>query len=398
MATSVTSLVKPLKLEVISANGDITDMTPTETSPTADYLNAKGIAFRSSLTTYIDSTTANAIQFQDSVVTSLITLDQLRTASSNIFSNATNNFASTTVQTAIEEVQNGIIHIFGAGTDGVVALTSGITTLTRTMYYDSLTMSGTASIIPNGFKVFVKNTLTLSGSAQISSNGTNGTSAIGNALGAGGIAINGFEYGASQAGGSGAAVAADAASLASINGYGGSGGNGGSGGGNTPAATGGLLVYYPEHTIRMDHYLIASFYKGAGGGGAGGNGGAQPLFATAGAGGGGGAGGGVVMVFSKNLNNTSSLGFTAKGGNGGNGGNASGGNGGGGGGAGGGGGGFLYLITYDITSNTNFSVSGGLGGTAGTGTGTGVAGVSGSVGSNGHYVIHTIQTNTWTTS
>lgn len=105
MATSITSVCKPMKLEVITQNGDVTDQIMTEASPTADYLTGKGISFRSSLTTYIDSTTANNMQFQDATVTDLITLDQLRTASSNIFSAATNGFSATTVQNAIEEAK-----------------------------------------------------------------------------------------------------------------------------------------------------------------------------------------------------------------------------------------------------------------------------------------------------
>lgn len=105
MATSITSVVKPTKFEVLTQNGDFTDQQLTEASPTADYLTAKGMSFRNSLTTYIDSTTANVMQFQDSEVTDLISLNQLRTASSNLFSAATNGFSATTVQTAIEEAK-----------------------------------------------------------------------------------------------------------------------------------------------------------------------------------------------------------------------------------------------------------------------------------------------------
>lgn len=105
MATAVTSLVKPTKFEVLTQNGDFTDQQLTEASPTADYLTAKGMSFRNSLTTYIDSTTANTMQFQDSEVTDLISLNQLRTASSNLFSAATNGFSATTVQSAIEEAK-----------------------------------------------------------------------------------------------------------------------------------------------------------------------------------------------------------------------------------------------------------------------------------------------------
>jgi len=52
--------------------------------------------------------------------------------------------------------------IFGSGDDGDVTITSD-TSLTEDMYYGNLTVNTGATLNPNGFRVFVKNTLTLTG-------------------------------------------------------------------------------------------------------------------------------------------------------------------------------------------------------------------------------------------
>jgi len=75
--------------------------------------------------------------------------------------------------------------VYGPGTDGTVSI-SGTITLTRDMYYDTLTIPLGNVLLTNGYRVFVKNTLTLngiigigsvSGNSNGSSNGTIGESA-----------------------------------------------------------------------------------------------------------------------------------------------------------------------------------------------------------------------------
>ena len=57
--------------------------------------------------------------------------------------------------------------VYGAGSDGTVVIASN-TSLTRDMYYGSLTINNGVHLNTNGFKVFVKNTLTVNGSVGIS--------------------------------------------------------------------------------------------------------------------------------------------------------------------------------------------------------------------------------------
>ena len=78
--------------------------------------------------------------------------------------------------------------LFGPGSDGDVALSSGTTNLARTMYYKSLSLSGTAVLNTNGFRVHVQNLLSLSGTAVIQNNGGNGANGSGTGAGAGGTA------------------------------------------------------------------------------------------------------------------------------------------------------------------------------------------------------------------
>jgi hypothetical protein len=64
---------------------------------------------------------------------------------------------------------------FGDGSDGDVTISSGTTTLSTDMFYNNLTMSGTAILNPNGYKVFVKGKLTTAVGNKIQRNGNNGT-------------------------------------------------------------------------------------------------------------------------------------------------------------------------------------------------------------------------------
>lgn len=248
---------------------------------------------------------------------------------------------------------------FGSGTDGDVTLSSGTTNLTRTMYYNNLTLSGNAVLNTAGFKIFVREKLTIQDNARISNDGANGNNATGNTPGSVPSSTAGVEVGEGAAGGAGATQNNNAASLSTIIGYGNAGGSGGAGGQNgtgTPggsSTSGGSVTYRPEHVLNLTHLQSQGLFKQGGNGGAGGSGGANSLLATAAAGGGGGSGGG---------------------------------------------GGHIYIISILLQSLGNISVSGGNGGSGGSPAGSGTSGQDGSNGSAGHYSIFEIAKNTWTVS
>ena len=68
----------------------------------------------------------------------------------------------------------GVDDLFGNGADGPVTLTSN-TVLERDMYYDTLTVSTGVTLSPNGFRVFVHDTLTLGDNAVIDRSGGTAT-------------------------------------------------------------------------------------------------------------------------------------------------------------------------------------------------------------------------------
>lgn len=319
------------------------------------------------------------------------------------FDNSTNGFVSTEVQAAIEEAKStgGSNYLFGDGSDGNVSLSSGTTTLSRTMYYNNLTLSGSAIIDANGFKIYVKGTLTISGTASIVRTPNAGTAGVSNANGNGGAAMTQNDMGSGLVGQAGVAGGSNNGGVpgnnaGTANGYGGAGGASGSAGSTGTAGAAGTYTNVPERVIRHDHVWLLTAFKNGGQGGAGGAGGAASLLANGGGGGGGGSGGGVIIIFCQFLNNTSSVGITCKGGAGANGGNAPSGNSNGGGGGGGGGGGHIYIICVSATAIGTINVTGGVGGTGGTKAGTGSNGNNGSTGSSGHSEVFQSLTNTWT--
>jgi len=74
---------------------------------------------------------------------------------------ATPNYNETTRQ------RIGNDSVYGTGSDGTVVIASN-TSLTRDMYYDNLTVNSGATLNPNGYRIFVKNTLTLNGTIGVS--------------------------------------------------------------------------------------------------------------------------------------------------------------------------------------------------------------------------------------
>jgi hypothetical protein len=120
--------------------------------------------------------------------------------------------------------------MFGDGSDGDFAAAAGTTTLTRDMYWNKCTLTGTAKIVTAGYRIFVKDSVTgldisNAGAGAITADGNNGGNA---ASGVGGAAP------AAQASGTiGVGAAGVAGSTGGVNGLPGNAanpGNGGSGG------------------------------------------------------------------------------------------------------------------------------------------------------------------------
>lgn len=290
-------------------------------------------------------------------------------------------------------------NIFGAGTDGDVTISANsTTTLTRDMYYDDLTING--SIMSNGWRIFVKNTI--SGTGNITATGTPGASCSGTAIGAlGGATTTGFfRNGGGGAGGnsvtaaSGQAGTSTQALLSPLtfsltrSGAGGTGGTQGNSGG-TGGAAGASLGTTTRYTTD-DLYSILSgisystttsqvhrILPGPGGAG-GGSGGSSS--GGSGCGGGGGATGNVAMVVARIFSGSFSI--NVSGGAGGQGADQFSGTAAGGGGGGGGKGGTGIRIYDTDTWSGTCIASGGAGG--GAGGGGSVAATAGTAGDSGY--------------
>lgn len=285
----------------------------------------------------------------------------------------------------------GMVNVdFGDGSDGAVTISAN-TTLTRDMFYSSLTINSGITLNTAGYKVFVSGTLLNNGT--ISNAGGAGTAASGTTAGTGGSAAPSGTLGASTSGTNGGASGGGTAATTSAVAFsmGSTGGTSGAGGGATNGVAAGIATYTPMRTASQA-MLYGLNLIGGGTGAAGGGGGATAAGATPGAGGGGGGGGGAIVIWSSTLTNNGTI--TAAGGNGGAGGNgiSNGGNGGGGG--GGGGGGFVFIIHGAITLGT-ITAAGGTGGTGGAKTGSGTAGTTGSNGTNGRVIRFNALTQTW---
>lgn len=281
---------------------------------------------------------------------------------------------------------------FGDGSDGNVTISSGVTTMSRDMYYNNLTLSGSGQLFTNNYKLFVKGNLdiTAAGIGAINNNGSNGTNGTNGASGgAGGIAptanASGTLAGNSQPGNGGngsinnGSNGTGASALtgngggqngSSAGGAGGTGTGGNAGGSSTPTVT---LVQRFETNFLRGIALIGGGGSGGGGGGGGGDG-----TYSGGGGGSGGMGAGALIIYANNIiksSSTSASCIQAIGGTGGNGGNGdpAGSTGGGGGGASGSGG--WIMIYYNnlfgptianmIDASSNQAGTGGIGYNAG---------------------------------
>jgi hypothetical protein len=305
------------------------------------------------------------------------------------------------------------IFYFGDGSDGAVTISSGTTTLTRDMFYSSLTISGTGQLNTAGFRVFVNGILDLSsaGAGAIVANGGNGGngSATGTAgttavAGPNGYTLTNTAQNAAGAGTTTVGAAAGASGVAlpvlgggtAAGGTGGTGTSGNTGGAGTVAATPAgfnsfrrFTTDFPRPTVNSGFAIHLATVRTSSGGGGGGDG-----TVAGGGGGASGGGGGCIWIsaatIARGTNSTAAI-IQCKGGNGGNGGSPASGNASGGGGGAGGPGGFAYICFGSVTGSSipaAVDVSGGPGGDGGTGRGTALlAARGGGSGGSGRFTL-----------
>ena len=261
---------------------------------------------------------------------------------------------------------------FGSGMDKDVIISTN-TTLTKDMEYKNLTIKSGATLNPNGWRLFVSDTLTIESGGKISRDGNNGGGFRNCTMGTG-LATN--RVGGSASGGyaslgCGAHVGCSYTQVPGDNGEFGSGGNGGSANGYSGSAGGSgsnvnvVLREYIDPPSQSQLALLPSLTLAKlGGGGGGGGGGDDWEFSCLG--GKGGSGGGIIHIFAKNIINNGLI--SARGGNGGDGGSSEkfGGYPSGGGGGGGGGGGYILVVYNTKTGEGDLDVSGGNGGSGGS--------------------------------
>lgn len=299
--------------------------------------------------------------------------------------------------------QTNSIQSFGDGNDGDVSLSSGTTTLTQDMFYNNLTLSGTAIIITAGYRIFVKGTLDLSnaqagairwngvsgGNGSVGTGGTAGTALASAALGGAAVGSVGGT-GTTTTGGQAGAPGTGSGSNGGAGGLGGTGGTGNAGANAAGAARAGGSISAALEFARFTYDLLRGAALIVGGaGGAGGSAGGGDGASVGRGGGGGGSGGGIVAIWAKTITtsvSTPSGVITSLGGNGGLGASATGANVGGGGGGAGGGGGYILVFCENRSGPTvtnGLQATGGIAGNGGNGFGTGLGGSAGSGGNGG---------------
>lgn len=301
---------------------------------------------------------------------------------------------------------------FGTGQDGNVTINSGTTTLTRDMFYNNLTISGTGILRPNGFRIFIAGIFDISAApaGALVYVGGNGINAVGASAGGAtsmpvgtnstvtqqgapsGGGAGGINNG--TGGGGGGTVPALNAISGSQAGAGGAGGTGTAGGGGGPTTTSQYSFPYKYNDLLP---RVALGTPGSGGGGGGGD-------ATNSGGGGGSAatGGGNIVICANTIArgaNVNAALITSIGGRGGNGAAGVAGNAGGGGGGSGGQGGNIFIFYATLTGSaiTNaIDVTGGAGGNGGALVGTGANGNGGGAGSGGYVLLSNLTTGVLT--
>jgi len=262
----------------------------------------------------------------------------------------------------------GAASYFGDGSDGDVTISSN-TSLTRDMFYNNLTIDTSSVLNPDGFRIYVKNTLTIESGSSISRNGNDGgDSTI--STPPGGAALDTNTVGGSTAGGDGEqgpGASAPGANPA----RGGVGGNGGTSN-SYAAGSGGAITNpfedfraLPFATLGYDFTLGTQILGGSGGGGGAGSGlGGAPQSGA------GGGGAGVIIISAATIAMAGDI--EAKGGDGGDTFTSQMGEG------GGGGGGVIVLIYTSLSGAGTIDVSGGIKGT-GTWLNNGTNGTDGEI-------------------
>lgn len=320
---------------------------------------------------------------------------------------------------------------FGDGSDGSVTI-SVDTSLSRDMFYDTLTVNNGIVLTTNGYRIFAKTAVVNNGTIRW--NGNNGGNATNGGTGGNGSIGSGGTAGSAGSGGSAGAALSNGTLAGSVAGI--AGGNGGAGGTGSTNAGGGSASAGTNGTNGTTITSLVSTTGQDGVAGAnGGTGGTDSGFFGGSAGTGGTAGTkGTstaasimprVVPFSITLSDETGTKLNASpsnggsgGGGGGSGGGASSSNGSGGGGGGGGAGGAgsnggnMLIATKTITNAGTISCNGGTGGSAGSGgnggngqggTGGGGGGGGGGSGGNGGngglmVLIYSTLTNTGTIS
>lgn len=308
--------------------------------------------------------------------------------------------------------------LYGAGSDGNVSMSSGTLTLDRDRYYDVITLSGTAVIDTNGFRLHWRSlVVTAAGTYYIHRNGIAGGNGLALVPGVGAAGLAFGTLGPSFAGGDGAQGEAGGSAghpgtpgtgdLSAGGGDGGTspaggdsagGGVGGVGGAAVPAATAAGNVFFGSFVrdlVAWTDRAVATMLGGGAGGAGGSSGGSFNLSTDkSGGGGGGGSGAGPLWFAGKEVVtsvDTPASVIRAIGGRGGNAGAASGANAGGSAGGGGGGGGKIQGYIGKVTGVTVanfFDATGGAAGTAAAKRGTGINVVADGGGKGGNITIH----------
>lgn len=289
-----------------------------------------------------------------------------------------------------------------------MSLSGGNYTMTRDVYFATLTINTGVTVNPAGYRLFCAISLVLLGTGKVGRDGNaGGNGAVGTPGSAGAALADGYLKGApagaiggtgsnSGAGGTGGAGTSTSNSLGT-NGTGGASGGNGSGAGGFPGGSPGSVGTATAANVRLTVGVqLATLldvsssgstvkYNNSGSGSGGGGGGYDNSTGTGGGGGGSGSPAGIVAIYAKSISIATGATITAIGGLGGNGGSHTGiaGNGGGGAGANGG---IIVLIFNIITLNgvvvTNFAstlasnvlVTGGVGGTGASSGSNGSAG------------------------
>lgn len=258
----------------------------------------------------------------------------------------------------------------GDGSDGDHTV-AGTETLTRDMYYDTLTVPAGTVLNTANYAVFAKSAIINEGSIR-NNGGAGGDGAVSSGGTAGAAVASGTLGGGSAGGAGGNGANGTAGTAIGTSAIGGQGGNGGAGDTSSDSFTGGLAGALTSPTtaaggtrigarlgsLITGRDLLGNILRGGTGGGGGGSG--EDTGGLNRSGGGGGAGAGVMLLVTPRLANNGVI--SANGGDGGDGSNAIASSGGGG---GGGGGGAIGLVCADETGSGSVTVSGGAGGLPG---------------------------------